>query len=437
MSKLGGQVRTGRRRMPGNGGVPKARLLILVGVLLLGLSAGALLIRQLSIPPFPPAFNVKDAGARGDGITDDTAAFMRVLRQAAAGGRTAVVDVPPGSYLLSLDEPLPLLSGVTLRGQGRPVLKFRPLSAARYGFEAVSVFGRRIRIEGIVIDGGGRLTRGIGVHAGSTDVRIAGSVVQHLSQPEDPHNPLYSTVVAGIMIYGDTSGISIRGCTVTGISARQGTPVARGIMAWSEPGRTIARNVTIAGNVISHITPREDADGIFFDKPPEPSPLSRSVIEGNIIHHAAKRAIKISAPGVAVKNNRIVNPYSGDNRYLTAPKDPLPQDMYAAISIYADEVVVSGNIIGGKGSYYAAIEADAGPLSDIVIENNVIEGGPAVPARNTSGIRLGEVRGFRVTGNAIGRVETGIRLSDEAKAAIRDGTGTVADNTPEPAEGGG
>nr|WP_167521260.1 glycosyl hydrolase family 28-related protein [Paenibacillus timonensis] len=428
MSKSTSPLPNGRLH-PGGGGPRGLQLRVLLLVMLILALSWGLLLRWGPALPFPaPTFNVKEAGAKGDGITDDTRVFLRVLRQAAATGRATTVIVPPGTYLLALDEPLPLRSGVTLRGLGRPVLKFRAVSGARYGFEAVSIQGRRIRIDGVVIDGGARLTRGIGVHSGSSDVAIVGSTIQDLNQPAEPRHPLSTTVVAGIMIYGDTVDIKILGCTLTEIAAREAAPVARGIMTWGEPGRTIARRVNISGNLISYISPREDADGIYFDQPPGSSPLSDSVISNNIIHHAAKRGIKISAPGVVVKNNRIVNPYSGNNRYLTTPRDALPQDMYAAISVYAGDVTVSGNIIGGSGSYYAAIEADVGAADGIVIENNVIESGVSPPFPDSSGIRLDQIGGFRITGNAINGAETPIRLSDNARRALASGAGTLTDN---------
>ncbi|MCK8487317.1 right-handed parallel beta-helix repeat-containing protein [Paenibacillus sp. MBLB2552] len=424
--------RSNDRLHPGGGGPRRHQLQILLLVLLILALSWGLLLRWGPSFPFPaPTFNVKEAGAKGDGIADDTRVFLRVLRQAAATGRDTTVIVPPGTYLLALDEPLPLRSGVTLRGLGRPVLKFRAISVARYGFEAVSIQGRGIRIDGVVIDGGARLTRGIGIHSGSSDVAIVGSTVQDLNQPEELKHPLSTTVVAGIMIYGDTVDIKILGCTLTEIAAREATPVARGIMAWSEPGRTIARRVNIKGNLISYISPREDADGIYFDQPPGSSPLSDSVISDNILHHTAKRGIKISAPGVVVKNNRILNPYSRNNRYLAIPKDALPQDMYAAISIYAGDVTVSGNIIGGSGSYYAAIEADVGGAGVVVIEHNVIESNASPPFPNSSGIRLDQIGGFRIIGNAISGAETPIRLSEEAREALTSGAGTLADNTAE------
>ncbi len=58
-------------------------------------------------------WNVKDAGARGDGKTDDSTAFQKALDSAQkAGGGT--VFAPPGRY--RMQEPLVIPDGVTLRG---------------------------------------------------------------------------------------------------------------------------------------------------------------------------------------------------------------------------------------------------------------------------------------------------------------------------------
>jgi len=75
--------------------------------------------------------NVKDFGAAGDGITDDTDAFNRTIRAAAGGG---TVFVPRGVYLI---DPAPergivLQSGIQLIGEGESasVLAAKPAAGS-------------------------------------------------------------------------------------------------------------------------------------------------------------------------------------------------------------------------------------------------------------------------------------------------------------------
>ncbi len=81
---------------------------VLAGVASLGLgSAQSVTVR----PRLSPAVNVRDFGARGDGKTDDTAAFERAIAAAHAGG--TAVFVPRASYLLT--RPL-VVENVSLAG---------------------------------------------------------------------------------------------------------------------------------------------------------------------------------------------------------------------------------------------------------------------------------------------------------------------------------
>ena len=61
---------------------------------------------------FNPTINVRDFGAKGDGKTDDTAAFHRALEAAHKEGQT--VEAPRGNYLFKGRLTIP--SGVTLKG---------------------------------------------------------------------------------------------------------------------------------------------------------------------------------------------------------------------------------------------------------------------------------------------------------------------------------
>ena len=67
--------------------------------------------------------NVKEYGAVGDGVTNDTAAFIKALAICAAGGGTCLV--PEGMYLISPSgistggHKASVVSGVHLKGAGR------------------------------------------------------------------------------------------------------------------------------------------------------------------------------------------------------------------------------------------------------------------------------------------------------------------------------
>lgn len=73
-------------------------------------------------------FNVKDYGAKGDGVTDDTAAFNAAITAVtAAGGGT--IYVPYGTYVISTGLVIP--SGVIMAGVGKlSVLSFTAVSGA-------------------------------------------------------------------------------------------------------------------------------------------------------------------------------------------------------------------------------------------------------------------------------------------------------------------
>lgn len=69
---------------------------------------------ERSIPEYPVTANVKDFGARGDGVTDDTAAFRTALARTQAGA----ILVPAGRYRIT-DEVYMNKSGVVFRGEGK------------------------------------------------------------------------------------------------------------------------------------------------------------------------------------------------------------------------------------------------------------------------------------------------------------------------------
>lgn len=92
---------------------PHSLLWIPQAALLAALAAGATFAAGSGQHLPPPYVDVKAFGARGDGVTDDTAAFQRALDEAAKSG-VGVVKAPRGNYLFKGHLNVP--SGVTLEG---------------------------------------------------------------------------------------------------------------------------------------------------------------------------------------------------------------------------------------------------------------------------------------------------------------------------------
>ena len=73
-------------------------------IVVLGLLA---LLAAPAVQARPGSFNVKDFGAKGDGVADDTSAVQSAIHAAtkSAGGGTVIF--PKGTYLLNCRSPSP------------------------------------------------------------------------------------------------------------------------------------------------------------------------------------------------------------------------------------------------------------------------------------------------------------------------------------------
>ena len=92
---------------------PAAKACVVVSIMLAVLSSVGF---SADPSPSPASWNVKDAGAVGDGATDDTAVFQRVLDEAGRAGG-GVVCVPAGRYAIKGNLSVP--AHVTLQGTYR------------------------------------------------------------------------------------------------------------------------------------------------------------------------------------------------------------------------------------------------------------------------------------------------------------------------------
>ena len=70
------------------------------------------------VGPFPSWINIKTAyGAKGDGITDDTAAFQRALTELGTAGHGDVLWIPAGTYKITSQITLSSRIGVSIIGE--------------------------------------------------------------------------------------------------------------------------------------------------------------------------------------------------------------------------------------------------------------------------------------------------------------------------------
>ncbi|GLZ51539.1 right-handed parallel beta-helix repeat-containing protein [Actinomycetospora sp. NBRC 106378] len=189
---------------------------------------------DLPRPSGPPlqrgtVHDVRAAGATGDGVTDDAAAFARALAGAAAGD---TVFVPAGTYHLVLPQPLTLPAGVLFAGEpGRSVLRMTPRATA-----AIDVAGADCALDGLELARAGdvetvllrvgrfdRLTLSRLVFSGAVDVWESFCHGVQLGVDGDTstalvlRDSLFHRLTYGLYQANDssavTTGVDVTGCT--------------------------------------------------------------------------------------------------------------------------------------------------------------------------------------------------------------------------------
>jgi hypothetical protein len=348
---------------------------------------------------------VRAFGATGDGVTDDTAAFTQALASLSEGG---VLAIPPGVYRIQPGT-LTIPSKMAMLGERATIKPFG------MGFDLVEMKGTDISMTGVTIDGENHVVRGVTVVAGSKNIVLDRDTFQNFTQPTAADA---AQTPAAIRIDGDSNHITIESVTVANVNAvysnaiTGGNPsyVARGIWISAFGQSTTSKEIAIRGSHFSGVGPKDDGDCVVIQDPKDDS-LANLTITDNAFDGCAKRAVKIQVPGATVANNRIVNPFDGNNPLKTNPAG-LPQDMFSAVSVYASHVTVSGNTISGPGTFFMGIDVSGScspTLDAISVRENRVSMGANALQQDTSLIRSsGPVTNYTLKENTLTNAQHGI-----------------------------
>jgi polygalacturonase len=305
--------------------------------------------------------NVKDYGAVGDGVTDDTSAIKSALND----GKNRRIYFPEGEYKIT--GALPVRDYTTLYGANAEIKTSADLATM------MEIKGKNISVQNLNINGNKTALRGLTIKEGSHNVDISNNTIQHLTQPKHPE--LARLTVTGIRIEGGSSKIHIDKNQIHDVMARNPIKgwdhyVARGILiSPAYKNQSASKNITISNSEFSKIGPKDDGDGIVVQGFDESVNLE---ILDNSFAYIYKRAIKIQSPGALIKGNKIYNNFDENNFYQTY-SEKKTHDMWAAISVYADDTVIEDNTINGIGNYGRII--DIASASHIKIADNYLKNG--------------------------------------------------------------
>ncbi|NBD24199.1 glycosyl hydrolase family 28-related protein [Paenibacillus glycinis] len=362
---------------------------------------------------YPDAVNVLDVGAKGDGVADDTKAIQAAINMAAA--RKQIVYLPMGTYLIDPSTPLLLSSDTKLYGDGKESkLLAKP---GEFGWTLVYLSGKRIDVRDLTFDGNRLVNRVLVLKAGSASVNVKNAVVTGATQSDEASSQFYGQTVSGITVYGNTESIVFDQLEVTDIHAKHGTtgsPVARGIAITSTWGakETVAKQVTIKDSYIHDVGPADNGDCIYYEdlnRATGQAAETGSQIVNNRFYQCAKRAINLLANGITVQENDIQNSYTGNNYYVGKNAGKAAPDMYAGISIHADNVTIQDNSLVGEGSYYAGIEIGSyDKVKNATVVGNKIVMGKKSDLTDKTAIRIGNADTYKVDSNQLENGAKGI-----------------------------
>lgn len=321
--------------------------------------------------------NVKDHGAVGDGVVDDSQGLQAALNAAPAG---CTIHFPSGTYrlvsALTSAAPQVRLSGSGIIRAATPEMTMLKVTGsgtrASIHFDGAdkAAVGVWVTAAGCEL-ADGRLENFRSVTGGATAVRVetdGGVLIER--------NVISNVTAVGDQTTGNSVGAS-RAVLVTSRSAATGSTVVR-------------------HNRISNILGEEgDAIQILFGL--SPFLTARAIVSGNLIETVSRRAIKVQGADCSVTDNTY--------KHLGTP----PSGTAAALIdvIHSDQVIVSGNVL--DAAHFTGIQTSGQPLksSSVQILDNVVRSGTAKPGIYVANMVHSLVQGNTVEGGSAGICATG------------------------------
>lgn len=382
----------------------------------LGLSAAATLSTQALAAD--EAFRSSFFGAlvcQPSGASDHTARLQAFLDSWASTGGEAVL--PPGIWTVTGNLTFTGTKPGRLYAHGATIKVGASFPAGAN--PVLSVRGTALTFTGLTIDGSDIADRLMTVRANSVDVSV--EACNFLNAGQQAAETDVNTV--GLRIEGNVVGVNVTACNFRHIVAGAGVnpSFARGILISNPTTTSVTKEVRIRSCTFTDILfagVSIDADAICIQ---DFTDNVSTIIDGCHFRGIHKRAAKIMSPGVVMSNCTVEQPFTGASGVNVLPQ---PQ-VYAAISVYADDCVVTGNIITG-GSWLHGIEVGSAPTTTrrVTVANNRVVGGSGATMTGSAGIRVygdNTCSEILISNNYIGRFVNGIWLSTAAVGVVVSG----------------
>ncbi|HEY3113558.1 MAG TPA: right-handed parallel beta-helix repeat-containing protein [Gemmatimonadaceae bacterium] len=359
-----------------------------------------------------PVVNVRDFGARGDGKTDDTAAFNRCIKSLADSGGTA--RVPQGVYVIDPTRSVVMINNLTLALDKGAVLQAIPVAANAYAVIAGKNLHNVTVIGGAIIGdreahlgSAGEWGMGIDFRACS-DVRIE---AVHVSGCWG--DGLYVGTNAGV----ESQRVTIRNC-VSRRNRRQGLSLTgcRGCLI-----EDCEFSDTAGTSPQSGIDLEPNAHGVVRDVTIRRCTVLRNAGWG-ITMSANVEAVTVRDSHVGANGREGIAMSHVTNCSVSNSRlDDNGQNGFGIRSSIG--VVLAGNTICGNGrrspGHYNNIVVDRG-AAGTVVSNNIFEcdaAGSDVPRYDVR-INSPDCKGTQIVGNRFHRGKTPGGLSDRGTSTI-------------------